>query len=257
MCIRDSNKSENQEERWLDRLLQFLKPLNLDNSISIWADTELRIGESWRSEIKSAIEKAKVAILLVSPAFLASEFIRTKELPQLLQNSNPTNSAGNTEDEMSEGMLILPILIRPCLINHIEFELLNAPSEANYAKLSDFQYVPKGKAMNGLPQYEQDKQFELIARRIIDALQMREEQSYIPIPNEELEKLENKLLNFLTNYSSWWFNALRIKNWGGNQANYEDLGSYSTHQISKTLDKLVSETQIQSKMGKKSRVYKF
>ncbi len=36
------NKSDNPEERWLDRLLQFLKPLNLDNSISIWADTELR-----------------------------------------------------------------------------------------------------------------------------------------------------------------------------------------------------------------------
>ena len=107
------NRSENPEEKWLDRLLQFLKPLNLDNSISIWADTELRIGENWRSEIKRAIDKAKVAILLVSPAFLASEFIRTKELPQILQNSNPPNLAGNYNEETSEGLLILPIF---CLL---------------------------------------------------------------------------------------------------------------------------------------------
>ena len=220
------NRSENPEEKWLDRLIQFLKPLNLDNSISIWADTELRIGENWRSEIKRAIDKAKVAILLVSPAFLASEFIRTKELPQILQNSNPPNLAGNYNEDTSEGLLILPILLRPCLINYVQFEMLNV-SDALYAKLSDFQYVPKGNAMNGLSQYEQDKQFEIIALRIIDALQMNEDQYLKPISNDELDKLKSLLVKFLSDFSAWWFNALRIKNWGSKQNLFKELDSYS------------------------------
>ncbi len=250
------NQSKNPEERWLDRLLQFIKPLNLDNSISIWADTELKVGTSWRTEIREAIEKAEVAILLVSPAFLASDFIRTKELPQLLQKANPQNSAGLYESEISEGMLILPILIRPCLINHVQFELLDAPSEVSLTKLSDFQYVPKGSAMNGLVQYEQDKQFELIARRIIDALEIREHQPPKVIPPDDLKELKELIIKFLNQYHQWWFNALRIKNWGGKQPTYEILGEYSTQQISLTLNELVSNGEILNKPGKKSEVYK-
>ena len=166
------NSSDNPEERWLDRLLQFLKPLDLDNSISTWTDTELKVGANWRSEIKAAIEKAKVAILLVSPAFLASDFIKSEELPKLLRKASPPDYAGMDESETSEGLLILPILLRPCLIDYAKFEKMEASSEVSYAYLSSFQYVPKGSAMNGLSQFQQDKQFELIAQRIIDALEV-------------------------------------------------------------------------------------
>ena len=252
------NESKNPEEQWLDRLLQFLKPLNLDHSISIWADTQLKVGENWKSEIRKGIEKAEVAILLVSPAFLASEFIRTKELPQLLQNANPKNSAGIPGDETSEGLLILPILIRPCLIDYVEIDVLDRQSMVSHSKLklSDFQYVPKGSAMNGLSQYEQDKQFELIARRIIDTLELREVQSTNGIPEEELGELERYLINFLSDNSQWWFNALRIKNWGGRQLDYKIFSDYTTRQLSTTLDELVKKEMILSKQGKKSKVYK-
>lgn len=250
------NRSKNPEKRWLDRLLQFLKPLNLDNSISMWADTELKVGENWRGEIRKAIEKAEVAIIMVSPAFLASDFIRTNELPQLLQNANSPDIESIQGDEVLEGMLILPILLRPCLIEHAQFELLDGPSEVNYAKLSDYQYVPKGSAMNGLTQFEQDKQLELIAKRIIDALEMREYRQPKTIPFNESEELKELVNNFLNHYHQWWFNALRIKNWGGKQPNYEIIGEYSTQQISLTLEELVINQGILSKPGKKSTVYK-
>lgn len=250
------NQSQNAEERWLDRLLQFLKPMNLDKSISIWADTELKIGENWRGEIRTAIETARVAILLVSPAFLASEFIRTKELPQILRNANPIDEAGNSGSEISEGMLILPVLVRPCLINDVKFEIMSDTSEVNYARLSDFQYVPKGIAMNGLSQYEQDLQLQDVARRIIDVLGQQDSETTSIIPHKDFVKLKSSIADFLKKFNKWWFNALRIQLWGGQQQSFNILSEYSVRQLTKALDELFDDGVIERQDGKKSLVYK-
>lgn len=249
------NKNDNPEERWLDRLLQFLRPLNLDESISTWTDTELKVGANWRSEIKSAIEKAKVSILLVSPAFLASDFIRSEELPRLLRKASPTNEPGEEGEDTSEGMLIIPILLRPCLIHYAKFEIFDDTSEVSFAKLSDFQYVPKGSAMNGLSQYDQDRQFESIANRIIDALEIREIEKTQVISDKETHLVKETLLLFLKQYSKWWFNALRIKSWGGKQENYKTFGGFTVHQLTSLLNELADSKQIRRKQGKKSLVF--
>ncbi len=250
------NNSQNPEERWLDRLLQFLAPLNMRESIAIWADTELKTGANWRSEIKSSIEKAKVAILLVSPAFLASKFISTEELPSLLRTASPLRSAGNYGNEMAEGMLILPIIIRPCLIKDAMFEVMDGPSEVSYTRLTDFQYVPKGGAMNGLSQFDQDKQFESIALRIIDAMGMSDPQLSKPLPTDTVNMLEKLIIDFLNKYNRWWFNALRIENWGANQAGFEDFDDFNAQQISQILEELSRKNKIKAKDGVKSRVFR-
>ncbi|MCZ6595613.1 MAG: toll/interleukin-1 receptor domain-containing protein [Bacteroidetes bacterium] len=250
------NKSDNVEERWLDRLMQFMKPLELEGKISSWADTELSAGSNWRREIKLSIEKAKVAILLVSPAFLASEFIRSEELPRLLRNSDPDIDPNDISD-MAEGMLILPILLRPCLISHTKFEILDGPSELRYSCLGDFQYVPKSSAMNGLSQYEQDKQFEEIALRIIDALEIDKfSPPSKPPSKQEEDKLAKLLTKFLEKYNRWWFNALRINKWGSQQSGFKEIGEYSLKEIRQGLESLSNKNNILSKDGNKSRVYK-
>lgn len=73
-----------KDKQWLERLKVHLKPFVDDISIDVWDDTRIRVGDDWQGEIESALNKAKVAVLLISADFLASEFIKNNEIPNIL-----------------------------------------------------------------------------------------------------------------------------------------------------------------------------
>ena len=73
------------DKKYLNELNVFLKSLKLDNGIEIWYDQMIKTGDTWKKEIREHMSIARVAILLVSQAFLVSEFVRNEELPELLQ----------------------------------------------------------------------------------------------------------------------------------------------------------------------------
>jgi hypothetical protein len=109
------------DSEWLDRLRIHLKPLERRGIVDIWDDTRIRSGARWREEIVKAIKTAKVALLLVSANFLASDFIQDNELPPLLKAA---------EDE---GAIIIPIILSPSLFSQTEslseFQSVNPPSQ--------------------------------------------------------------------------------------------------------------------------------
>ena len=64
-----------------------MKALEYENlDIKAWDDTKLKSGEEWDKEIDESLKKADIAVLLVSSNFLASSYIRKKELPEILEN---------------------------------------------------------------------------------------------------------------------------------------------------------------------------
>src|SRR5262245_57310831 len=88
----------------LGRLRVHLGPLESEREfrIEIWDDTKIRAGSEWEIELRTAIQSARVAILLISAHFLNSTYIMRDELPLL-------------EEFMTARRLdILPLIVSPC-----------------------------------------------------------------------------------------------------------------------------------------------
>lgn len=113
------------DEPYLKKMKRHFSFLN--RKVEIWDDSKILAGQLWRSEINNALNKAKIAILLISADFFYSKFITEVELPLLLQAAK------------DEGAIIIPLIVKPCLFNESElsqFQSINDPNRA-LSKISE------------------------------------------------------------------------------------------------------------------------
>lgn len=67
-----------------ESFLNLLKPhlkIAKNHTFTWWEDSFILPGEEWKEEILAQLEKADYIVQLISPSFLASEFIRDYEIP--------------------------------------------------------------------------------------------------------------------------------------------------------------------------------
>jgi hypothetical protein len=85
--------------------------------VAFQGDPHIHGGQPWRDEILRMIRRADLFILLVTPAFLASEFIIGTELPAM-------------RDRLREaGALLLPVVFKQCMWQWICHDIQALPTQ--------------------------------------------------------------------------------------------------------------------------------
>ena len=131
-----------KDEAWKDRLVIQLGVLQRQGLLDLWDDRRIAAGEDWHGEIRAAMGRATVAVLLISADFLTSQFILGEEVPALLQRRD------------TEGLHIYPIIVRPCAWKAVKW-------------LSRIQVRPKdGRALSGGTDYQIDADLAAVAEEI-------------------------------------------------------------------------------------------
>jgi hypothetical protein len=123
-----------EDIKWFKKVKLNLNALSYDlNTVEIWSDEKIMAGDKWNDEIKEAIKKCSICILLISTNFLGSDFIRKEELPAILMEAR------------DRGVKIL------CLIlSHCKFQ--------TNKELKVFQTINKpDRPLDSLKKTEQDK----------------------------------------------------------------------------------------------------
>src|SRR5512135_2192265 len=87
------------DARYLEKnsLLGFLRGLEKED-IEFWTDLEIKPGELWDDVIKAKIQQADIALVLVSQAFLNSDYCQNVEIQHFLAQKTH----------------LFPIILSPC-----------------------------------------------------------------------------------------------------------------------------------------------
>ena len=91
-----------EDMSFLSDLMVQLKPLERKERIEIWTDDKILPGQEWSKVILDNLSSADIVIMLLSPDFLASNYISRNEVRLGLE-------------KRTNGAVVLPIVIRDCL----------------------------------------------------------------------------------------------------------------------------------------------
>ncbi|MBC7930528.1 MAG: toll/interleukin-1 receptor domain-containing protein [Rubrivivax sp.] len=178
------------DRKWLGMLKDHLEPYVDAESLAYWDDSKIKAGDDWFGEIQRALAAAKVAVLLVSPKFLSSQFIRREELPPLLAAAQ------------DEGLRIIWIAI----------------SKSSYDKTWLGKYQAANDPNEPLRKFEQWKRDEVlvdVCKKIAEALGPRPEPVWL-LPDQARRKAPDEIIrcnrsHYLNRFASFFGSNLKSR----------------------------------------------
>ena len=154
-----------KDAEWLERLKPFLKPLVREEELQIWSDENIKPSSVWEADIQKALNESDAAILLISQDFLASDFITSKELPQLLSAAS------------QRGLRIFPVFVSSSYLKNsplLNFQGVNSPTSP----------------LNKMDKAKQDEMFVNLAKSIDELLTVAQ----TGVTEEWLEKFRSRFM---------------------------------------------------------------
>jgi CHASE2 domain-containing sensor protein len=109
-----SYRHKAEDAGYMAEILDFLSGLRKEG-IEFWTDQELHLGDRWDTKIKQSLAKSDIALVLVSQAYLDSDYCINTEISSFLERK----------------VTIMPIMLLPC-----EWQ--------RHAWLSERQFLPSG-----------------------------------------------------------------------------------------------------------------
>ncbi|HEV8562028.1 MAG TPA: TIR domain-containing protein [Actinophytocola sp.] len=134
-----------KDAAWKDRVCLHLRPSERAGTVETWTDDRIAAGDVWRKEIAAALDRARVALLLISADFFGSDYIHSDELPPLLAAAE------------KGGCRIIPVLVGPSRFHDIP-------------ELARFQSMPSATTLGELTKVEADRTLVELARAVEHAL---------------------------------------------------------------------------------------
>jgi tetratricopeptide (TPR) repeat protein len=197
-----------KDEQWKNRLTPHLKVLAQAGRIDIWDDRKIDGGSQWFNDIKAAIDRAAVAVCLISADYLASDFCHKEEIPYLLERREHAV------------IVILPTLLHPCLWEVVSW-------------LEPTQMIPRdGKSISGDFKENENEAFRQVAKSVLDIINNpsyvppappppswpapeRVEISRLPVTGTELFGRQKELKMLDEVWESGGANVVSLVAWGG------------------------------------------
>ncbi len=116
------------DSKWKAPIKDHLRVIQRNLNFDIWSDDNILPGANKMESIKSALDKSSIILLLISPQFLASDFIMREILPIILNKAETSDTK------------VIPIIIKHSIVDEItslqRFHSLN-PISRPLSELSD------------------------------------------------------------------------------------------------------------------------
>jgi TIR domain len=159
----------------MDELQTFLKPYLRKKTIDIWTDKDIVAGQQWNDLIKTKLNESEIILFLVSPDFLASDYINDTEIKSAIENNK---------------IITIPVIIRP-----IRMELL----QINY-----LQVIPTGaKPVSDWP--SRDNAWNDVLNELEEVFKKINKEYPQPSPGNKITK------NYTNNFASGNFSDKLMK----------------------------------------------